>query len=323
VAAAGLPEGVFSLLYSADNALNIALVTDPRIKAVAFTGSRAGGLALMKACAARPEPIPVYAEMSSINPVILLPAALAARGAEIGQAFVGSLTLGAGQFCTNPGLLLAIEGSQVDAFVQAAGVAVQSAAASTMLTPGIHAAYQKGVEILATHADVKPVARGREPTGPNQAQAGLFQTHARTFAADHTLQAENFGPSSLLVRCRDIEELAAVLEGLEGQLTIALHMDDADHALAAKLMPVLETKAGRILVNGFGTGVEVAHAMVHGGPFPATADGRSTSVGSLAIERFLRPVCYQNMPQALLPEALRDGNPLALWRRTDGTFGKS
>lgn len=323
VKAAGLPEGVFSLLYSADNALNIALVTDPRIKAVGFTGSRAGGVALMQACAARPEPIPVYAEMSSINPVILLPAALKARGADIGKAFAGSLTLGAGQFCTNPGLLLAIDGSDVDAFAEAAGIAVKGAAASTMLTPGIHAAYQRGIETLSSHADVKPVARGQEPTGPNQAQAGLFQTHAKAFAANHKLQAENFGPSSLLVRCKDADELASLLEALEGQLTIALHMDAADHAIAAELMPVLETKAGRILVNGFGTGVEVAHAMVHGGPFPATADGRSTSVGSLAIERFLRPVCYQDMPQGLLPEALRDGNPLGLWRRTDGALGKS
>lgn len=323
VKAAGLPEGVFSLLYSADNALNIALVTDPRIKAVAFTGSRGGGVALMQACAARPEPIPVYAEMSSINPVILLPAALKARGADIGKAFAGSLTLGAGQFCTNPGLLLVIDGPDVDSFAEAAGLAVKSAAASTMLTPGIHAAYQKGIETLSSQADVKALARGQEPTGLHQAQAGLFQTNAKAFSTNHKLQAENFGPSSLLVRCKDADELAAVLEALEGQLTIALHMDAADHAIAGKLMPVLETKAGRILVNGFGTGVEVAHAMVHGGPFPATADGRSTSVGSLAIERFLRPVCYQDMPQGLLPEALKDGNPLGLWRRTDGALAKT
>jgi alpha-ketoglutaric semialdehyde dehydrogenase len=320
--ATGMPDGVFSLLFGADNALGTALVADPRIAAVGFTGSRRGGQALMAVAAARPVPIPVYAEMSSINPVILFPAALAARGPEIAKGFVASLTMGAGQFCTNPGLLLALDGPGIEAFTAAAGAGIGTVPAATMLTPGIHAAYENGVSALAASKRVESLARGAQGPGPHQAQANLFQTRAAHFRTDHLLSEEVFGPSSLLVRCANIEELRGILESLEGQLTIALHMDVADHAAAAALMPVLETKAGRILVNGFGTGVEVSHAMVHGGPYPATSDGRSTSVGSLAIERFLRPVCYQDMPEALLPEALKPANPLHIWRRTDGTLEK-
>ena len=317
--ATAMPEGVFSLLFGTDNAVGAALVADPRIMAVGFTGSRRGGLALVAAANARPVPIPVYAEMSSINPVILFPAALAARGAEIAKGFAASLTLGVGQFCTNPGLLLAIEGPGLDDFIAAAGPAMAGIPAGTMLTPGIHAAYEKGVTALGANAVVKTLARGPERKRPHEGQSALFQTSADQFRADHRLSEEVFGPSSLLVRCADIDELRGVLEALEGQLTIALHMDKADEAAAAALMPVLETKAGRILVNSFGTGVEVAHAMVHGGPYPATSDSRTTSVGSLAIDRFLRPVCYQDMPDTLLPAALKAANPLGLLRRVDGT----
>ncbi|HWY63423.1 MAG TPA: aldehyde dehydrogenase (NADP(+)) [Rhizomicrobium sp.] len=316
--ATGMPDGVFSLLFGADNALGTALVADPRVAAVGFTGSRRGGKALMAVAAARAVPIPVYAEMSSINPVILFPAALAARGPQIAKAFATSLTMGAGQFCTNPGLLLALDSPGIDRFIAAAGAGIASIPAATMLTPGIHAAYESGVSALAANRVVETLARGPQEDGPHQAQAGLFQTKAAHFTADHRLSEEVFGPASLLVRCANIAELRGVLEILEGQLTIALHMDADDQQAAAALMPVLETKAGRILVNGFGTGVEVSHAMVHGGPYPATSDGRSTSVGSLAIERFLRPVCYQDMPDHLLPEALKAANPLGIWRRTDG-----
>jgi alpha-ketoglutaric semialdehyde dehydrogenase len=318
----GMPEGVFSLLFGADNALGTALVADPRIAAVGFTGSRRGGQALMAVAAARPVPIPVYAEMSSINPVILFPAALAARGPDIAKAFVASLTMGVGQFCTNPGLLLALDGPDLDAFTAAAGAGVSTTPAATMLTPGIHAAYESGVSALAANRLVEALARGPERGGPHQAQAGLFQTRAAHFKDDHRLSEEIFGPSSLLVRCANLAELRGVLEALEGQLTIALHMDKGDWEATAALMPILETKAGRILVNGFGTGVEVSHAMVHGGPYPATSDGRSTSVGSLAIERFLRPVCYQDMPDALLPETLKTDNSLGIWRRTNGVMEK-
>ncbi|HEV3431772.1 MAG TPA: aldehyde dehydrogenase (NADP(+)) [Paraburkholderia sp.] len=315
----GLPEGVFSLLFDSGLSIGQALVADVRIKAVGFTGSRAGGVALMKIANAREEPIPVYAEMSSINPVVLLAGALGARGGAIAQQFAASLTLGAGQFCTNPGLVLAVDGESLRAFERAAGDALANASASTMLTPGIHANYLKGVERLAAHADVEQLARG-EAGGRFDAQAALFATTARAFSADSALREEVFGPASLIVRCRDLDELHGVLKSLEGQLTVAVHLDHDDRAACRTLLPTLERKAGRILANGFGTGVEVGHAMVHGGPFPATSDQRTTSVGSRAIERFLRPVSYQDLPDDLLPQALQDGNPLALARRVDGVM---
>ena len=306
VADAGLPEGVFQHIVGPGNDLGAALVQDPRIAAVGFTGSRAGGLALARLAQARPVPIPVYAEMSSINPVLLLPEALAARSAALGTAFAGSLTMGAGQFCTNPGLLLAIEGAGLDEFVATAGAGVAQAPAQVMLTPGIGAAYAHGVATLASREGVEQLAAGAEATG-TQGQAALFQTTAARFHADAALGEEVFGASSILVRCADEAELASVIAALEGQLTATLHMDGGDNAIAARMVPLLERKVGRILVNGWPTGVEVCHAMVHGGPFPATSDARTTSVGSLAIDRFLRPVSYQNFAAELLPPELRDG----------------
>ena len=316
-----LPAGVFALVGGAGTAIGGALVADPRIQAVGFTGSRRGGLALVDIAARRPEPIPVYAEMSSINPLFLLPAALKARGAAIGRDFVGSLTLGAGQFCTNPGLVLAIDGPDLDAFLAAATAALAGSAASTMLTPGIHGAYQAGVERIASHTAVTTIARGKEQVGPYEAQAGLFSTDLDSFLADRHLQDEVFGASAIVVRCPDAAALKRAAAALEGQLTATLQMDAGDHEIARLLLPTLELKAGRILVNGFPTGVEVGHAMVHGGPFPATSDSRTTSVGSLAIERFLRPVCYQDLPEALLPDELKDASPLAIPRRIEGVLG--
>ncbi|SNS11860.1 NADP-dependent aldehyde dehydrogenase [Sphingomonas laterariae] len=306
VAASGLPAGVFAHLVGPGNDLGAALVQDPNIAAVGFTGSRGGGLALMKLAQARPVPIPVYAEMSSINPVLLLPEALKARGAALAAAYVGSLTMGAGQFCTNPGLVLAIDGEGLDAFVTAATGGVGEADAQVMLTTGIQAAYEKGAAALAGGAGVETLARGKAGNGSTQGQAALFQTTAEAFLADKALGHEVFGASSIIVRCRDEAELRSVLAGLEGQLTATLHMDDGDAAVASCVLPLLERKVGRILANGWPTGVEVCHAMVHGGPFPATSDARTTSVGSLAIDRFLRPVSYQNLAGALLPAELRD-----------------
>jgi 2,5-dioxopentanoate dehydrogenase len=304
VAEAGLPEGVFSLIYDADVAIGRALVAHPAIKAVGFTGSRRGGLALLQIGQARDEPIPVYAEMSSVNPVLLLPAALAARGPAIGQAFASAMTLGAGQFCTNPGVVLAIEGPGLDAFLSAAGAALAGTPAATMLTPAIHRSYCDGADALAGHPDVETVAQGSAGAGL-LGQARLFATSARAFRRDALLQAEVFGAASLVVRCPDAAAMRAVISEMEGQLTCAVHADEADHALARSLLPILERKAGRIVFNGFGTGVEVGHAMVHGGPYPASSDNRWTSVGSLAIRRFLRPVCYQDLPPALAPTELR------------------
>ena len=317
VADRGLPEGVFSLLYVSGYQLGQSLVADPRIKAVGFTGSRRGGTSLMKVAAERPEPIPVYAEMSSINPVILLPGALKERPVEIAKGFVGALTLGAGQFCTNPGLILAIDGPGLQEFMTAAAEAVGAAPAATMLTPGIFEAYESGAAKLGQQSAVETVARGQEGD-TYQGKAGLFATDAGAFRTNHAMQDEIFGASSLVVRCKDEAELVSILESLEGQLTAALHISQGDHPAVRRLLPLLERKAGRILVNGFGTGVEVAHAMVHGGPYPSTSDGRSTSVGTLAIARFLRPVCYQDLPGDLLPEELKDGNPLKVWRLVDG-----
>ncbi|QJQ95347.1 MULTISPECIES: aldehyde dehydrogenase (NADP(+)) [Halomonadaceae] len=314
----GLPEGVFSLLFGSGNDIGQALVSDPRIQAVGFTGSRSGGTALMRTAQARPQPIPVYAEMSSINPVFLMPEALKSRGEQLVEGFVASLNMGAGQFCTNPGLVIAVKGPELDAFINASGAAVKQSAAQTMLTPGIHGAYEQGVGRLSSSAKVKEVARGQVGETPNQCQTGLFATRAADFLAEAELQEEVFGSSSLVIECADLDEVKRVATELEGQLTITLQMDDGDLEAAKALMPTLERKAGRILANGWPTGVEVCHAMVHGGPYPATSDARTTSVGSAAIHRFLRPVCYQSLPEGLLPEPLRDGNPWGVSRLVDG-----
>lgn len=320
VKAERLPEGVFSLLFGAGHDLGAALVADERIKAVGFTGSRRGGMALVDIASRRPEPIPVYAEMSSINPVILLRGALASRGEQIGKQFVASLTLGAGQFCTNPGLVLVQEGEGLDRFIAAASAALDGAPAATMLSPGISSAYKAGIARMTRKENARVMARGKTASGTNDGSPALFETSAAAFLSDPEFGNEIFGASSVLVRCSSQAEVVSVLEQLEGQLTITLQLDEIDMDDARALVPVIERKAGRIVVNGWPTGVEVAHAMVHGGPFPATSDSRTTSVGTLAIRRFLRPVCYQDLPADLLPVALRDSNPLRIPRLIDGTL---
>ncbi|CAM2185160.1 Alpha-ketoglutaric semialdehyde dehydrogenase 2 [Paraburkholderia sacchari] len=316
VAAAGLPAGVFSLLFDAGHEVGSALVQHPAIRAVGFTGSRTGGLALVKLAAARTEPIPVYAEMSSVNPNLLLPGALAARGEMLARDFAASATLGCGQFCTNPGLMLGLAGEDFDAFAANAAREFSAAPAGVMLTPGILRAYEQGIGRLVEHPKVTTLARGA--AAPGRAQAALLRVRASDLLADAALGEEVFGPCSMLVECADEAELRAVLRFIEGQLTVTLHADAADGDLVRALLPLIERKAGRLLANGFPTGVEVCDAMVHGGPFPATSDGRSTSVGTAAIERFLRPVCYQNLTDGWLPDALRDANPLHVKRRFAG-----
>lgn len=320
VNACELPDGVFSLLNGNSRTLGASLVAHPHVKAVGFTGSRAGGTALMKIASERPEPIPVYAEMSSINPVLLLPNALSARAEALGQAFVASVTLGAGQFCTNPGLAIGIESPGLDRFASAAAGALEKIAPQVMLTSGIRGAYEKGVDRLAHHERVRLLASGSEPTVEHCGRAALFTTQAADLLRHAELSEEVFGASSLIVRCADERQLFEVVEKLEGQLTATLHLEPQDAALAARLVPALERKAGRLIANAWPTGVEVAHAMVHGGPFPATSDGCSTSVGTLAIERFLRPVCYQDFPDALLPQELRDANLGTSPHRMDGEY---
>lgn len=318
IAECGLPAGVFSLLNGAAHALGEALVKDPRIAAVGFTGSRAGGLALLNHAAERPVPIPVYAEMSSINPVVLMPARLEDAAEELAAAYVGSLSLGAGQFCTNPGIVFAVAGSALDRFVAATASALGAVPAQTMLTGGIHKAYEAGVQSLSQQAGAQLVGVGAEGSGPC-GRAAVYSVTADAFRTNPAFEQEVFGPSSLIVSCANLAELAEILGEMEGQLTTTLHMDASDHPDAAALIPVLEQRSGRIIANAWPTGVEVTHAMVHGGPFPATSDGRSTSVGTLAIERFLRPVSYQDMPAALLPDSLKDSGSGVL-RRVDGAF---
>jgi NADP-dependent aldehyde dehydrogenase len=312
IEAADLPGGLFSMLFGEGHTIGQALVADPRIMAVGFTGSRGGGLALMETAARRPQPIPVYAEMSAVNPVVLLPHRLNAQAENIGAAFAQAMTLGAGQFCTNPGLVLGVAGDALDRFVAAAASAIDGAPGVAMLTPGILAAYEAGTDRLSATAGVTRIARGQR--SPTCGAGALFMTDASNFLTNSSLQEEVFGAASLVVRCRSEEQLADVLTAMEGQLTVALHMDPQDYPTVRLLLRIIERKAGRIISNGFGTGVEVSPAMVHGGPFPATSDGRSTSVGTLAIERFLRPICYQDMPDELLPAALRDDNPWMIAR---------
>ena len=301
----GLPQGVFSLLNGMDYALGETLVKDPRIAAVGFTGSRAGGLALMQHAASRDVPIPVYAEMSSVNPVVLMPGRMADAASDLAAAYVGSLSMGAGQFCTNPGIVLALDDDATRTFLETARAALESVPAQTMLTAGILETYRSGIDNLGKQEGAELVGVGAEGAGPC-GQAYVYTVSGRHFRSNRAFEQEVFGPSSIIVRCADMDEVAAILQGMEGQLTATLHMAQSDHEAAARLVPILEQRAGRIIANAWPTGVDVTHAMVHGGPFPATSDGRSTSVGTLAIDRFLRPVSYQDVPEALLPGALRD-----------------
>ncbi|QJD99633.1 aldehyde dehydrogenase (NADP(+)) [Massilia forsythiae] len=314
----GMPAGVFSMLYDNGHRIGQALVAHPAIKAVGFTGSRRGGLSLAGIAQARREPIPVYAEMSSINPLFLLPGALAADGARLAHGFVESLTLGTGQFCTNPGLVIGLAGKDLDAFRTAAGRALAAKDAGTMLSADIQRAYAGAVARHAGVPGVTVVARGKAEGAGSAAQAALYACDAATYLTTPALEEEIFGPASLVVACNDVGQMLEMARRLEGQLTATVHATPGDQALAARLLPTLERKAGRILFNGFPTSVEVCHAMVHGGPFPATTDGRSTSVGASAIERFLRPVCYQDLPADLLAPELREDNPLGLTRLVDG-----
>lgn len=309
VASLGLPAGTFSLLVGVGNELGGALVKHPAIQAVAFTGSRKGGQALVALAAARPNPIPVFAEMSSINPVFLLPGALAGKNEAIATGLVASATLGVGQFCTKPGLVFGQTGPEFEAFAAAATKAVEAAAANPMLNSGIQRAYAHGVGALCAAGGVTKLAAGAEAEAhTTPGQAALFHTDAKTFLADPLLGEEVFGPAALLIGCATTDEMVAIAERMEGQLTATLHLTAADHAAAKPLLSVLERKAGRIVINSFPTGVEVSYAMVHGGPSPSTSDGRVTSVGAMAIDRFLRPVCYQGFPEDLLPAELQDAN---------------
>ncbi len=295
-----IAPGVFSLIQSNAHDVGESLVTHPSITAVGFTGSLAGGRALFDLCAARPRPIPFFGELGSVNPMFLLPEALKARGDAIAKGWAGSLTMGAGQFCTNPGLAIVIDSPEAQAFCDAAAAALGSVEPQTMLTGGIAKAYQAGCDRISGTKGVQALlTSGNEP---REASPHLFRTTGVQWLADPSLGEEVFGPLGLIIVVRDESEMAEVAMALEGQLTCTLHLEDSDTPLARRLMPVLEQKAGRILANGFPTGVEVCDSMVHGGPYPASTNFGATSVGTLAIRRFLRPVCYQDMPTDLLPQ---------------------
>ena len=303
IKALGLHPGVFSLVQGGKRDVGEALVQHPLIRAVGFTGSLGGGRALFDLCTRRPDPIPFFGELGSVNPMFLLPAATAARGEAIGKGWAGSLTMGAGQFCTNPGIAVVIDGPDADAFAAAATEALGQTAAQTMLTDGIAAAYRAGRDRVAAQTGVRAVLTS--VCDLRQATPYLFEVSGDDWLGNHALAEEVFGPLGLILRVRDAAQMMEVAHSLEGQLTCTLHMDDADTALAQTLMPVLERKAGRILANGFPTGVEVVDAQVHGGPYPASTNFGATSVGTLSIRRWLRPVAYQNLPDALLPADLQ------------------
>lgn len=299
ITACNMPAGVFSLVQGGKRDVGESLVKHPLIKAVGFTGSLAGGRALFDLCAQRPEPIPFFGELGSVNPMFLLPHAVAHRGAQIAAGWAGSLTMGAGQFCTNPGIAVLIDGPQAQAFIDAAKSAVAPIGAQTMLTDGIAAAYRAGRDRIAATAGVQQVLTS--VCDMRQATPYLFEVSGADWLANHALGEEVFGPLGLIVRARDAAEMLAIAQSLQGQLTCTLHVDADDYPTAQTLLPVLERKAGRVLANGFPTGVEVSEAMVHGGPYPASTNFGATSVGTLSIRRWLRPVSYQNMPEALLP----------------------
>jgi alpha-ketoglutaric semialdehyde dehydrogenase len=298
-----LHPGVFSMVHDGGNPVGAALVQNPNICAVGFTGSLRGGRALFDLCAARPVPIPFFGELGSVNPMFVLPHALKERGVEIARGWAGSLTMGAGQFCTNPGIAILIDGPEAETFVSAAAEALTSVGAQTMLSNGIAAAYRDGRDHMASSDGIQQLVTSM--CDLRTATPCLLATTGLDWLANAALGEEVFGPLGLVVRVKDTTEMCLVARSLEGQLTCTLHMEAEDTANGQSLMPVLERRAGRVLANGFPTGVEVSEAMVHGGPFPASTNFGATSVGTLAIRRFLRPVCYQNMPEDLLPDDLK------------------
>ena len=318
-----LPEGVFSLIYGSGNEVGTALVKHPLVKGGGFTGSRAGGRALFDAASSRPEPIPFYAEMSSVNPVVILPGALSDRSDQLASGLCGSVTLGAGQFCTNPGLIFLNDSVESRAFVEKLGALMSSSPEQTMLTEGISSTYKKSVAERSNHAAIETVGNPSQQANGCSAKTALFLTNAKEFLANHELSEEVFGPSTLIIMYSNREELLALINTLDGQLTATIHANDDDLSSSSELLAALEAKVGRLVFNGFPTGVEVCHAMVHGGPYPATSDGRSTSVGTRAIFRFARQVCFQDFPDVALPDELKNENPLGIWRLIDGELARN
>lgn len=312
-----MPEGVFSLLFSSGYEIGQGLVKHPVVKAVGFTGSRRGGRALMDIAAARPEPIPVYTEMSSVNPTFILPSAIKERGDAIAAGLHASVTGGAGQFCTKPGLVFVPSDNAAQSFASRFKDLVTATPASPLLTAGIQTSYQTASQ--HRQAEVKEYDEHDGSGLPGfSVNPSVFETTAIQYLTTPDLNEEIFGPTTLLIQSNDHEELLDIARSLEGQLTASVHGTEDDLHKYADLIDILETKVGRLIFNGFSTGVEVCPSMVHGGPYPATSDGRSTAVGARAIRRFCRLICYQNFPDSALPEELKEGNPLGIDRLVDG-----
>lgn len=316
-----MPAGVFMAVAVRSREVAYQLVAHAAIKALAFTGSFAGGKALYDAAVRRPDPIPVYAEMGSTNPVFLLPDRLREHAASTAAALAASNTLGAGQFCTNPGVLLLVRSPEAEQFLSLYSERLAVQPSHAMLTPGIHRAYADGVERLKSLPHVTVLAEGTA-TQPEAAIPVAFRVSGDDFLRDGRLREEYFGPASIHVVAESDAQLLEIAEALEGQLTTSVWCTDSDIESFAALFRTLEHKAGRLIINGAPTGVEVCHAMVHGGPFPATTDSRTTSVGTQAIYRFTRPVSFQHYPERLLPPELQNNNPYGVWRRVDGEWTK-
>jgi alpha-ketoglutaric semialdehyde dehydrogenase len=314
----GMPEGTFSMVNGRSTDVGMAIVRHPLIKAIGFTGSFFGGKALFDEANKRDQPIPVYAEMGSTNPVFILPKALKERGEKIAQELAASVTLGVGQFCTNPGLVFIEQSEDETRFRDDLSKQVNGISAGVMLTSGIQNNFSKGIERLKNVEGVKVLATGPDAGEGARGSAHLLHASAALFLEKHELEEEVFGPSTLAVTANHKQELLQAAEQLGGHLTATIIGTEEDLQEYGDLINILEQKVGRLLLNGYPTGVEVCHSMVHGGPYPATTDSRTTSVGTLAIHRFTRPVCYQNFPQNLLPAELKDDNPLGIWRLVDG-----
>jgi len=316
----GMPEGVFSMLFGHGSQVGTALMKHPLVRAGGFTGSRTAGRILMDLAASRLEPIPFYAEMSSTNPVFILPGALRERGEAIAAGFHGSFTLGAGQFCTKPGMVFVEDGPDSDKFARKLGELVAGSSHFHLLTEAIQSSYSSAVAKRKSDPAIRVLAE-KEPSGVAGfcAYPAVFETDAKSFLGS-ALDAEIFGPTTLLIRHSGREQTLEIARALEGHLTATIHATEQDLHDWADLVAILEAKVGRLVFNGFPTGVEVTHAMVHGGPYPSTSDGRSTSVGSQAIFRFTRLVCYQACPDSALPDELKEGNPLGIWRMVDGNM---
>ncbi|GAA5129718.1 aldehyde dehydrogenase (NADP(+)) [Luteolibacter yonseiensis] len=307
-----MPEGVFSVLYGGGRTVGQAVVKHPVTQAVGFTGSRAGGTALMDIAANRPQPIPVYAEMSSINPIVILPGALERGEEALAESFFGSLTLGVGQFCTNPGLVFLPTG-EGRTFLAKLKSLIEASGPGMMLHAGISKSYAGSKSAVAAAPGVETLAASRSTVADGQGASAVFTVAIADFLKNESLQKEMFGPATLIVR-GTVEEIEAAIPKLEGQLTASLHATDDELANHGPLVQALQRRAGRLIFNGYPTGVEVCHSIVHGGPFPATSDGRSTSVGTMAIYRFCRPVAWQSFPDAALPPELQEANPLGIKR---------